>query len=248
MLWAYRNTPHESKGEKPSFLLYGFDCRSPTEAALLPPREIQASEVSDYCEKLVLSLSHACQIVVSSIQVAKRRYKEQYDKNASTDISFKVGDWILVRFPQEESGKLRKLSCPWHGPYRVASCEEPNVTATKAQFPDDPPVQVHFSRVCGCPAGFPAGYYWYGNKCCAPGCPAKWVKRLLTATAVSQGQEPMKVTDLPIKPPTTEQRPERKNLTVQQPEPPCEEQNSKLSPGAKQYGLRRARKPPNRYM
>ena len=33
LLWAYRNTPHESTGEKLSFLLYGFDCRSPTEAA-----------------------------------------------------------------------------------------------------------------------------------------------------------------------------------------------------------------------
>ena len=34
MLWAYRNTPHGSSGEKPSFLLFGWDCRSPTEAAL----------------------------------------------------------------------------------------------------------------------------------------------------------------------------------------------------------------------
>lgn len=26
VLWAYRNTPHESTGEKPSFVLYGHDC------------------------------------------------------------------------------------------------------------------------------------------------------------------------------------------------------------------------------
>lgn len=38
VLWAYRNTPHESTKEKPSFWLYGVDCRSPTEAALLPPK------------------------------------------------------------------------------------------------------------------------------------------------------------------------------------------------------------------
>jgi len=36
LLWAYRNTPHDTTGEKPSFLLFGWDCRSPTEAALLP--------------------------------------------------------------------------------------------------------------------------------------------------------------------------------------------------------------------
>ena len=48
VLWAYRNTPHESTGEKPSFLLFGMDCKSPTEAALLPPTPIQVTDVSDY--------------------------------------------------------------------------------------------------------------------------------------------------------------------------------------------------------
>ena len=30
------NSPHESTKEKPSFLMFGTDCCSPTEAALLP--------------------------------------------------------------------------------------------------------------------------------------------------------------------------------------------------------------------
>ena len=34
VLWAYQNVPHESTGEKPSFLLFGIDCRSPTDAVL----------------------------------------------------------------------------------------------------------------------------------------------------------------------------------------------------------------------
>lgn len=34
VLWAYRNTPHESTKQKPSFLLSGIDLRSPTEVAL----------------------------------------------------------------------------------------------------------------------------------------------------------------------------------------------------------------------
>ena len=33
VLWGYRNTPHESTGEKPSYLLFGVDCRTPTERA-----------------------------------------------------------------------------------------------------------------------------------------------------------------------------------------------------------------------
>ena len=48
VLWAYRNTPHESTKEKPSFLLFGFDCRSPMEAALLPPQTVTPANASDY--------------------------------------------------------------------------------------------------------------------------------------------------------------------------------------------------------
>ena len=48
VMWAYRNTPHESTGEKPSFLLFGIDCRTPTEAALLPPVQLEPTDVEDY--------------------------------------------------------------------------------------------------------------------------------------------------------------------------------------------------------
>ena len=37
VLYAYRNIPHESKGEKPPYLLYGMDLHTPSEAAILPP-------------------------------------------------------------------------------------------------------------------------------------------------------------------------------------------------------------------
>ena len=57
LLWAYRNSPHDSTGEKPSFLLFGVDCRSPTEAALMPDHPLEAIEVTDYREELVLIVS-----------------------------------------------------------------------------------------------------------------------------------------------------------------------------------------------
>ena len=47
---AYRNVSNDSTGEKPSFLLLGIDCRTPTEAGVLPPKELQATDVTDYCE------------------------------------------------------------------------------------------------------------------------------------------------------------------------------------------------------
>ena len=113
--WAYRNTPHESTGEKPSFLLFGMDCRSPTKAALLPPTPIQVTDVSNYREELVLSLSAARHSAAKCIQQAQKRYKKYYDWKA-TPRPYQVGDW---KFPHKETGKQCKLSRPWHGPYHV---------------------------------------------------------------------------------------------------------------------------------
>ena len=71
VLFAYRNTPHESTGEKPSFLLFGIDCRTPTEAAYLPPEEMYESEVGDYRKELMMSLSRSRELAARSIQRAQ---------------------------------------------------------------------------------------------------------------------------------------------------------------------------------
>ena len=94
----------------------------------------------------------------------------------------RIGDWVLIRFPQDESGRWRKLSRPWHGPYRVVDRSDPDVTCVKIYYPQDGEIRVHQSRVCDCSAEFPAGYYWYGGKRREPGRPPKWVERLMQPT------------------------------------------------------------------
>ena len=108
VLWAYRNTPHESTHEKPLFLLFGLDCQLPTEAALLPPRELKATSVSDYREQLMLSLSSARKCACETLKKAQKRYKKGYDKCCHKTCA-DVGDWILIKFPQE-SRKNQTLS------------------------------------------------------------------------------------------------------------------------------------------
>ena len=80
VLWSYRNTPHESTGEKPSFLLFGVDCRTPTEAAYLPPTALHPADVEEYRQELQLSLSSARQLAAESIQRAQHKYKKNYDR------------------------------------------------------------------------------------------------------------------------------------------------------------------------
>ena len=139
---------------------------------------MEPTSIRDYHEELVLTLSTARETALESIRKAQRRYKEGYDRQAD-NYSYCVGDWVLIRFPSEETGRLRKLSRPWRGPYRVTSCNETNVTAVKVYFPREDPIQVHQLRVKPCPRGFTAGYYWYGSKRKGPGRPPRWVRDVL---------------------------------------------------------------------
>ena len=84
-----------------------------------------------------------------------------------------------MRFPQEETGRQRKLSCPWHGPYRIVGRHDPDVTVVKVYAPQDGQLQVHQTRVAHCPPELPCGFFWYGNRRAGPGRLPKWVEQLL---------------------------------------------------------------------
>ena len=122
-LWAYCNTPHTSTGEKPSYLLFGYDCHSPTEATMLPTTPHRPVNISDYREELVVMLSSARKFAAKANQEAQCRYKHQYDK-LFTPPRYQIGDWMFVYFPSEKTGRFCKLSQPWHGLYRIISRDD----------------------------------------------------------------------------------------------------------------------------
>lgn len=197
VLWAYRNMPHESTKEKPSFLLFGLDCKSPTETALLPPEHPDPVNMEDYREQLIVSLSSARKLAASSIQAAQARYKKYYDKK-SRPLKHRVGEWVLVRFPQEETGRWRKLSRPWHGPYRITERNDPDVTVIKVYFPEEGAIQVHQNRVCVCPPEMPTGFYWYGGNRKSQGRVPKWLQRMSEGSADvenAEGEVPTEISE-----------------------------------------------------
>ena len=239
VLWAYRNIPHTSMGEKPSFLLFGIDCRSPTEAAYLPAITEPSTTIEDYREELMLSLGSARQLATEAIRRAQAKYKNHYDRQAR-DVRFKVGDWVLIYFPHEESGKNRKLSKPWHGPYRIISREDPPVICTKVYFPQHDHIHVHQSRICPCPAEFSAGYYWYGSGRRGPGRPPRWVDQLLSArptVPVSAGKQSQPLANSPAT--TREQRsdgaPTPGNADSTPPPSTIDEQTSTCTAGSRNW-------------
>jgi len=69
--WAYRNTPHNTTREKPSFLLFGIDLRAPSEAALALLFSMTPVGLEDYRENL--SLSSARELAAISIQAVQQK-------------------------------------------------------------------------------------------------------------------------------------------------------------------------------
>ena len=140
----------------------------------------------------MLSVTSARKLAAENIQKAQAKYKKSYDRvMKSRHTTLKTGDWVLVYFPQDDSGKNRKLSRPWHGPYRITSLDSPDVCVAKVYFPQDPQIRVHQTRMKACPPNFPAGFYWYGGRRRGPGRPPKWVEPLLDQHMVGEpGDEP----------------------------------------------------------
>ena len=106
---------------------------------------------------MVLSLSSARELAVASIKEAQKRYKKQYDKGAKVH-NYRVGDWVFVKFPAEESGKTEK--CPDHGS-AILERRDPDLTVGSVYFPEGPTMTIHQLRVCPCLDLLPPGFYWY---------------------------------------------------------------------------------------
>ena len=69
----------------------------------------------------------------------------------ATCSKFRVGQWVpvVVKLPQEESCHQRELSRPWHGPYRIVSHDDLDLTVqqVRQQFYPDTPLQIHQTSI-----------------------------------------------------------------------------------------------------
>ena len=67
--------PHYVTSKKPLFLLFGFYSHQSAEAAALPTKLLNATEVTDYRKELMLSLSFAKVLAAKSISKHSRTKK-----------------------------------------------------------------------------------------------------------------------------------------------------------------------------
>ena len=143
---------------------------------------------------------------------------------------------MLVKFPKEESGHNRKLSQPWHGPFRVVC---------KVYCPQDGTIQIHQSRVMPWPKDIVSGYFWYGRKQHSPGRPPKWLEQLSKGESVADNESEEVERDSPDPEATTHSE----SITTQtetgvDTNTPSESVRSKTE----RYSLRSHIQPPGRFM
>ena len=118
VLFSYRACVQASTGESPFFLLYGRDPRLPTETVLSPPKDEQVLDLDDYKSTLVREMNSAWKSARDSVCKAQTRQKQHYDK-LERNSEFHVGERVFVCMPAKKTGQMRKLACPFQGPYRV---------------------------------------------------------------------------------------------------------------------------------
>ena len=163
LLFAYRTKPHESTGESPFYLLYGRDARIPTEGALYASPTLHMLDAADYRTELVTGLSTAWDLARTCIAKAQKKQKLQYDKHSKPP-TYRLGDRVMVYMPHETSGKDRKLSLPYHGPYRVIDIRGNCVSLTPVDNPDKEPILVNMDRIVPCHAEVPdSSWLGYGH-------------------------------------------------------------------------------------
>ncbi len=122
----------------------------------MPLSDVTHRDIADYREQVVMTKSSARETAVQALRKAQGCYKHNYDMKAKCS-SFKVGDWEFMRFPQERSGRLRKLSRTWHGPYRITSLSGPDVCVSSLYYSNS--LKIHLSRMMLSPPNLPAGFY-----------------------------------------------------------------------------------------
>ena len=119
LLFAYRESPHESLGGfSPFDLLYGRQVRGPVqilkELLTKEDTETEVKTVYQYVLDLKERLKDTLSLAQEMLQKSSGKYKKYYDRG-SKPRCLEVGDEVLVLLPTDKN----KLLLQWKGPYKV---------------------------------------------------------------------------------------------------------------------------------
>lgn len=96
--------------------------------------------------ELVANLSDAWAAAHDNIEKAQQKQKVQYDKKRR-GTKLKVGDKVMVYFPNLVKGKAWKFARPFCGPYKILSITPTNAEVQLWNNSKDKPIFVALDRI-----------------------------------------------------------------------------------------------------
>ena len=98
-------------------MLFKKECRLPLDIALVPPENLP-SEAAECMDQILTGLQETQTAVKQNVEEAKRRYKQQHDKNAKPH-SFAIGQRVWLHYFAKKKGVSAKLTRKWVGPFYI---------------------------------------------------------------------------------------------------------------------------------
>ena len=110
MLFAYHTALHAATGFTPFHIIFGHSPTLPVDVMLGALPHQQPKYVPAYVSNLHKSLNAAYTTVQSHTQSA-------HERNKQSDAAYTVGNQVWLHVPAVKTGRSKKLSSQWHGPY-----------------------------------------------------------------------------------------------------------------------------------
>ena len=143
VLYAYRNTVHESTKETPFFLMHGRDTN--LSKGILEKEGTEPETTEEYKAKMMDTLTEVWnRVKYYSDMISQKRERANQGKMKHT---YKEGDLVWVYLPIPKKGKVMKLSNRWKGPYRIVIFVTPVTVKLKRIGDLRRTLTLHISRL-----------------------------------------------------------------------------------------------------
>ena len=121
VMFAYRTSVcTQSTDYTPYFLVFGKECLTPLDTALLPSGQMGLN-AQVHLENFIKNLQIAREIAQNNIREQQIKYKARYDQGTAESV-YKVGDKVWLTVMHKTPGLSPKLqpkqTGPYWGPYR----------------------------------------------------------------------------------------------------------------------------------
>lgn len=114
IMLTHNGSVQASTGYSPFFLLHGYEPRFPVDVTF----EIPFVRGEDYAQSLQEKLELARKVAKENIEKAGERNKKYYDRK-HREVTFKVGQQVLVYYPRQMVGTTNKFLHKFRGPFVI---------------------------------------------------------------------------------------------------------------------------------